>query len=81
MRKIFTQKLLDMKVIDVDGSEVGRVKNIIADVRTGMLTDLVVKPEVELDTSAFKKDGEFILVPFAHIRAVGDIITVEQRKK
>ncbi|HEX59509.1 MAG TPA: hypothetical protein ENF26_05130 [Methanomicrobia archaeon] len=81
MKKVFTQKLIDMKVIDVEGSEIGRVKNIIADVKTGALTDLVVEPEVKLDTSSFKRDGEFILVPFEHVRAVGDIITVELKKK
>jgi len=83
MKKVLTQKLMNMKVIDVEGSEIGRVRNIIADVRTGVLTDLVVEPEgeLELDTSSLKRDGEFILVPFEHVRAVGDIITVELKKK
>ncbi|MHC1579479.1 MAG: PRC-barrel domain-containing protein [Candidatus Alkanophagales archaeon] len=83
MKKVLTQKLMNMKVIDVEGSEIGRVRNIIADVRTGVLTDLVVEPEgeLELDTSSLKRDGEFILVPFEHVRAVGDIITVELKRK
>lgn len=77
MKKISAQKLSGKTVMDLDGSEIGILHNVVADVATGLLSELVVKPAAELDTSGFKEEGEYILIPFQAVKAVKDVIIVD----
>lgn len=80
MGKISTQKLNDKRVVDSEGSEVGVYHNIVADAGTGMLTELVVKPAAELDTSGFRKEDDYIFIPFDAVKAIKDVIVVDSGK-
>jgi len=50
MKKISAQKLSGKTVMDLDGSEIGILHNVVADAATGLLSELVVKPAAELET-------------------------------
>lgn len=80
MGKVGVLKLSDKRVMDSEGVEVGVLHNIVAEAGTGMLIDLVVKPADELDTSRFKKEDEYILIPFDAVQAVKDVIIVDSEK-
>ncbi len=80
MGKISAQKLNEKMVMDSEGSEMGILHSTVVDAGTGMLTELVVKPASELDTSRFRKEGNYILIPFDTVKAIGDVIVVDSEK-
>ncbi len=80
MEKISAQKLTDKMVMDSEGTEMGVLHNVVVDAGTGTLTELVVKPATELDTRRFRKEGNYILMPFDAVKAVGDVIVVDSEK-
>ena len=79
-QKISALKLSNKRVVDSEGSEMGMLHNIVADAGTGMLRELVVKPAEELDTSRFKKEGDYIFIPFDAVKAIKDVIVVDSEK-
>jgi sporulation protein YlmC with PRC-barrel domain len=80
MEKISARKLDEKPVMDSEGSEMGVLHNVVVDAGTCMLTELVVKPATELDTSRFRKEGNYILMPFDAVKAIGDVIVVDSEK-
>lgn len=80
MEKISAQKLNDKRVVDSDGIEMGVLHNVVVDTGTGTLTELIVKPATELDTSGFRREGNYIFIPFDAVKAVGDVIVVDSMK-
>jgi sporulation protein YlmC with PRC-barrel domain len=77
MGKVSVLKLSDKRVMDSEGVEVGVLHNIVAEAGTGILKELVIKPADELDTSRFKKEEDYILIPFDAVKAVRDVIIVD----
>jgi len=80
MKKISAQKLSGKMVMDLDGGEIGILHNVVVDVATGMLSELVVKPAAELDTSGFKEGDEYIFIPFQAVKAMKDVIIVDSEE-
>jgi sporulation protein YlmC with PRC-barrel domain len=80
MQKISALKLSNKRVVDSEGSEMGTLLNIVAEAGTGMLKELVVKPADELDTSRFRKEDEYIFIPFEAVKAIKDVIVVDSEK-
>jgi len=80
MKKISAQKLSDKKVMDLEGSEIGILHNVVADAATGLLSELMVKPAAEFDTSGFKEEGEYISIPFQAVKAIKDVIIVDSEE-
>ncbi|MEA2032377.1 MAG: PRC-barrel domain-containing protein [Euryarchaeota archaeon] len=80
MKKISAQKLSGKMVMDLDGGEIGILHNVVADAATGMLSELVVKPAAELDTSGFKEEDKYILIPFQAVKAMKDVIIVDREE-
>ncbi|MHC1610064.1 MAG: PRC-barrel domain-containing protein [Candidatus Methanospirareceae archaeon] len=80
MQRISVLKLSNKRVVDSEGSEMGTLQNIVAEAGTGMLKELVVKPAEELDISKFKKEGNYIFIPFDAVRAIKDVIVVDSEK-
>lgn len=68
------------RVVDTGGSELGVSRNIVADAETGMLIELKVKPKAKHDTSEFKKEGDYIFIPFDAVKGVKDVILVDSEK-
>jgi sporulation protein YlmC with PRC-barrel domain len=80
MEKVSVLKLSEKRVMDSEGIEMGVVQNIIAEAGTGALKELVVKPAEDLDTSRFKKEGEYIFIPFEAVKAIRDVIIADSEK-
>ncbi len=78
MARIFTRDIFDKHVMGADGTEIGTLYNIVVDIRTGDLIDLVIKPNIALDTTNFRIEDNFVLIPFESVRAVKDYIVVEK---
>ena len=80
MKKISAQKLSGKMVMDLDGGEIGILHNVVVDVATGMLSELVVKPAAELDTTGFKGEEGYIFIPFQAVKAMKDVIIVDREE-
>jgi len=72
-------KSLSRKVVLLsDGTVVGKVYNLTVDLRTGMLVDLIVKPQTEVP-EIYKEDGMYI-IPFDSVKSISDYVVVDRRK-
>ncbi len=80
MSIVYTRPLYGKNVVATDGTEVGELENIIADLRTGELISIVIKPDISFDTSEYEMDDKLILVPFRAVKAAKDVITVDLGK-
>ena len=78
MNKIFARNLRDKQVVSSDGVTLGVLNNIVMDVRSGSIEDLVVKPDIALDKGKYRQDGDFILMPFGSVKAIKDYIVVDK---
>jgi sporulation protein YlmC with PRC-barrel domain len=78
MSKLFAKNLSSKQVMATDGTELGVLFNIVMDVKTGNLIDLIVKPDLALDTSKYKTDEQYLLLPFESVRAIKDYIVVDK---
>jgi sporulation protein YlmC with PRC-barrel domain len=67
-------------VMDLDGGEIGILHNVVVDVATGLLSELVVKPAADLDTSGFKEGDAYIFIPFQAVKAMKDVIIVDREE-
>ena len=80
MTKIFAGNLAGKQIVTVEGTTLGDVENMVFDIQTGALVDLVVKPDAQLDRQKYREEGKFILIPFDSVGAVKDYIVVEESK-
>ncbi len=78
MVKVFAKNLSSKQVMATDGTEIGILFNIVMDVKTGDLINLIVKPDMSLDTSRYQADGQYIMLPFESVRAIKDYIVVDK---
>lgn len=80
MAEILARNLSNKAVMGSDGTEVGTLHNITADLKTGHLQDLVVDPETGTEGSFdFDRDesGRY-RVPANRVEAVKDYIVVRR---
>ena len=80
MGKVFSGSIGDKEIVNIDGTVLGDLENIIYEVMTGKLVDLVVKPNSGLDRSKYREDGKFVLIPFSSVVAVKDYIVVDESR-
>ncbi|HID26506.1 MAG TPA: PRC-barrel domain containing protein [Methanosarcinales archaeon] len=79
MTKVFAKSLLSKKrIMSVDGTELGILKSIVFDIRTGNLIDIIMKPDIELNTANYRTQGNDVLIPFESVRSVKDHIMVDK---
>ena len=74
---IFARSLARKQVLLSDGTVVGVVYNVTADLRTGVLLNLLVKPQNEI--SELKKDDGLYVIPFESVRAIKDYIVIDRK--
>jgi sporulation protein YlmC with PRC-barrel domain len=71
--------------VSLDGTTIGTLHNIIVDLETGQLIEIVVKPDVniDIDTSEYlvesNVEGDFILLPIECIKAIQDFIVIDKK--
>ncbi len=80
MARIFAKNLSKKNVMSSDGSVIGVLYNIVMDVQTGKLVNLVVKPDMSVDKSRYQMEGNYILIVFSAVRAVRDFIVVDKKE-
>jgi sporulation protein YlmC with PRC-barrel domain len=54
MTRIFARNLRDKQVMSSDGITLGILNNIVIDVKSGAVIDLVVKPDIALDKEKYQ---------------------------
>ncbi len=81
MSKVFARNLLfNKQVMATDGTEIGTLSNIVVEIKGGNIIDLIVTPNVNFDTSRYKKVDNYILVPFDSVSAIKDYIIIDKMK-
>jgi sporulation protein YlmC with PRC-barrel domain len=80
MAKVYAGNLAGKEIVTVEGTILGNVENMVFDIQTGALVDLVVKPDSELSRQKYREDGKFVLIPFDSVYAVKDYIVVDNSK-
>lgn len=76
MTKMLASSLAGKKVVSADGDELGDFQDIITNVETGRLVDLVVKPDMKVRTESYDEEDGFILLPFDSVKAIKEVIVV-----
>jgi sporulation protein YlmC with PRC-barrel domain len=80
MRKeIFAKNLSNKQVMGSDGTDLGTLYDLIVDVNTGDILDLMVKPDPDLNIQEFRVENDFLLLPFESVRAIKDYIVVDRK--
>ncbi len=79
MAKILAKNLANKRVMLTDGSELGFAANVIMETQSGELLYLVVKPNLTVDTSKYKKEDNLIFIPFEAVRAAKDYAIVDKK--
>jgi Uncharacterized conserved protein len=80
MQKEFARNLFNKQVMATDGTEIGILSNIIVEIKGGNIIDMVVAPNINLDTSRYRKEDNFILIPFESVNAIKDYIIIDKMK-
>jgi sporulation protein YlmC with PRC-barrel domain len=78
MGKVFAGSVAGKGIVNIDGTVLGELENVIFDVKTGKLVDMVVKPDQELDRQRYREDGKFVLIPFSSVVSIKDYIVVDE---
>jgi sporulation protein YlmC with PRC-barrel domain len=80
MGKVFSGSIVGKEIVNINGAVLGELENVIFEVQTGKLVDLVVKPDSELNRTKYREDGKFVLIPFSSVVAVKDYIVVDESR-
>lgn len=77
---IFASDLSAKKVVDTGGSEIGVLDHLRIEATTGDLTNLLVRPVPNLKVGEFETIGSLIVLPFAAVKAVKDVVVVDSAR-
>ena len=75
--KIFAGNMAGKEVVDINGGVMGEVEDLIFNIETGQIIDLVIKPDSQLIRSKYREDNKYVLIPFGSVCAVRDYIVVD----
>ena len=80
MGKVFSGSIVGKEIVNIDGAVLGELENVIFEVQTGKLVDLMVKPDSGLNRTKYREDGKFVMIPFSSVVAVKDYIVVDESR-
>lgn len=80
MGKVFSGSIAGKEVVNIDGAVLGVLENVIFEVKTGKMVDLVVKPDKDLNRMKYREEGRFVLIPFASVVAIKDYIVIDESR-
>lgn len=80
MGKMFSGSIAGKEIVNIDGMVLGELADVIFDVETGKLADMLVKPDKELNRIKYREDGRFVLIPFASVVAIKDYIVIDDNR-
>jgi len=76
---MITARSLAKKTVTLsDGTVVGQLYNIMVDLKTGALINLLVKPVREIP--GLKMEDGLYVIPFESVKAISDYIVIDKRK-
>jgi sporulation protein YlmC with PRC-barrel domain len=78
MSKTFSRTLARKKVMSTDGMLIGTIKNVMVDLGTGQVVDLIVKPDESFNAEGYRMDGDKMFVPFEAVKDIKDYIVVDR---
>jgi sporulation protein YlmC with PRC-barrel domain len=78
MGRVFAGSVAGKGIVNIDGTVLGELENVIFDAKTGKLVDMVVKPDPELDRQRYREEGKFVLIPFGSVVSIKDYIVVDE---
>lgn len=78
MKAVLARSLSRKQIMTNDGKAIGELRNLMVDLDTGQLTDLVIEPDESFDTTGYQMDGDRMLVPFESVRDIKDFIVVDR---
>jgi|Deesub1362B_J571_1020462.scaffolds.fasta_scaffold00127_26 sporulation protein YlmC with PRC-barrel domain len=82
MERAYLKKIINKKVMGNDGSEIGVLKNVTADLGTGDLIELVVHiNEGSSGSKRFKSEGSYLYIPLSALRSIRDYIVVDVKSR
>jgi sporulation protein YlmC with PRC-barrel domain len=78
MGKVFAGSIAGKEIVNIDGTVLGELENLVFDLQTAKLIDLVAKPARELNRQKYREDGKYVLIPFSSVVAVKDYVVVDE---
>ena len=78
MTKTLARSLSRKKIMTNDGKMIGTLKNIIVDVDTGQIVDLIVHPDPSFDTAGYRVEGDRLFINFESVKDIKDYIVVDR---
>jgi len=78
MSKTFSRSLARKKVMSNDGMLIGTIRNVMVDLNTGQVVDLIIKPDDTFRTDGYRMDGDRMFVPFEAVKDIKDYIVVDR---
>ena len=78
--KTFSKNLLGKTVVTKSGKKFGEIGNIVFEIRTGELIQMVLKnPTPYIENLSLEKDAEGnLLIPFSSVLALGDFVVISE---
>lgn len=80
LSKVFAGSIAGMEIVNIDGTVLGELENMVFDPKTGDLIDMVVKPDSELSRSRYREDGKYVLIPYGAVCSIKDYIVVDESR-
>jgi sporulation protein YlmC with PRC-barrel domain len=80
MSKVFAGDIAGKEIVDINGTVLGEVENVVFDQKTGQLIDLVAKPDSQLRRQKYREEGKYVLIPFSSVVAIKDYIVVDESR-
>jgi len=80
LANIFAASLAGKEIVNIDGTVLGDLENVVFDIETGQLIDLVVKPNTELLRQKYREDGKYVKIPFSAVVAIKDYIVIDEKR-
>lgn len=77
---MFAGTIAGKEIVNIDGTVLGELENVVFELKTGKLVDLVVKPDSDLNRMKYREQGKFVLIPFSSVVAVKDYIVVDESR-
>jgi len=78
MKAVLARSLSHKRIMTNDGKAIGELRNLMVDLETGQLTDLVIEPDDSFDTTGYQMESDRMLVPFESVRDIKDFIVIDR---
>ncbi len=80
VKYVVARQISGKKVITNEGEDFGRVVDLSVNEVDGNVIDLIVdaNPDNKMEDK-LRKDGNYVLIPFSAVTAIGDYIIIDKR--